>query len=141
MIKVLTAFSLALFTVIAGAQSYPARPVTLISPFPPGGSTDTTARIIAEAMRGPLGQTVVVETVAGASHGLDDDRLCERPTHRLGNHARRGIGRAARRKRRDQRHRPCRIGLRSRHDGEKRKRECREYPYHLLLRMNLSVYK
>jgi len=67
MIKVLTAFSLALFTVIAGAQSYPTRPVTLISPFPPGGSTDTTARIIAEAMRGPLGQTVVVETVAGAS--------------------------------------------------------------------------
>ncbi|HVJ09994.1 MAG TPA: tripartite tricarboxylate transporter substrate binding protein [Burkholderiales bacterium] len=41
--------------------------MTLISPFPPGGSTDTTARIIADAMRAPLGQTVVVETVAGAS--------------------------------------------------------------------------
>jgi tripartite-type tricarboxylate transporter receptor subunit TctC len=67
MIKLLAGLSLAVFSLIAGAQSFPTRPVTLISPFPPGGSTDTTARIIAEAMRAPLGQTVVVETVAGAS--------------------------------------------------------------------------
>ena len=67
MIKLLAGLSLALFNLMAGAQSFPTRPVTLISPFPPGGSTDTTARIIAEAMRAPLGQTVVVETVAGAS--------------------------------------------------------------------------
>jgi tripartite-type tricarboxylate transporter receptor subunit TctC len=67
MIKLLAGLSLALFGLTAGAQSFPTRPVTLISPFPPGGSTDTTARIIAEAMRAPLGQTVVVETVAGAS--------------------------------------------------------------------------
>jgi tripartite-type tricarboxylate transporter receptor subunit TctC len=45
---------------------FPARPVTLISPFPPGGSTDTAARIIAEHMRPALGQPVVVETVGGA---------------------------------------------------------------------------
>jgi len=75
MIKVLTAFLLALFTVIAGAQSYPTRPITLISPFPPGGSTDTTARIIAEAMRGPLGQTVVIETVAGAGGTIGVGRV------------------------------------------------------------------
>jgi len=67
MIKLLAGLSLALFSLIAGAQAFPTRPVTLISPFPPGGSTDTTARIIADAMRAPLGQTVVVETVAGAS--------------------------------------------------------------------------
>ncbi len=67
MIKLLAGLSLALFGLMAQAQSFPTRPVTLISPFPPGGSTDTTARIIAEAMRAPLGQTVVVETGAGAS--------------------------------------------------------------------------
>jgi tripartite-type tricarboxylate transporter receptor subunit TctC len=71
MIKLVAGLSLALFSLIAGAQaaaqSFPTRPITLIAPFPPGGSTDTTARIIADAMRAPLGQTVVVETVAGAS--------------------------------------------------------------------------
>ena len=50
----------------AQAQTFPARPVTLIVPFPPGGSTDTAARIIGERMRGPLGQTVVIENVGGA---------------------------------------------------------------------------
>ena len=48
------------------AQTFPTRPVTLIVPFPPGGSTDTAARIIGERMRGPLGQTVVIENVGGA---------------------------------------------------------------------------
>jgi hypothetical protein len=50
----------------AQAQTFPTRPVTLIVPFPPGGSTDTAARIIGERMRGPLGQTVVIENVGGA---------------------------------------------------------------------------
>ena len=59
----------------AAAQSFPTRPITLISPFPPGGSTDTTARIIAEAMRGPLGQSVVIETVAGAGGTIGVGRV------------------------------------------------------------------
>jgi tripartite-type tricarboxylate transporter receptor subunit TctC len=50
----------------AQAQGFPTRPITLVVPFPPGGSTDTTARIIAERMRAPLGQTVVVENAGGA---------------------------------------------------------------------------
>jgi tripartite-type tricarboxylate transporter receptor subunit TctC len=50
----------------AQAQTFPTRPVTLIVPFPPGGSTDTAARIIGERMRAPLGQTVVIENVGGA---------------------------------------------------------------------------
>src|SRR3989442_7923468 len=50
----------------AQAQTYPSRPITLVVPFPPGGSTDTAARIIAERMRAPLGQSVVVENVGGA---------------------------------------------------------------------------
>jgi len=58
--------ALALLAGHAAAQGFPTKPVTLISPFPPGGSTDTTARIIAERMRAPLGQSVVVENVGGA---------------------------------------------------------------------------
>jgi tripartite-type tricarboxylate transporter receptor subunit TctC len=59
----------------AGAQSYPTRPVTLIVPFPPGGSTDTAARILGEAMRGPLGQPVVIENVGGAGGSIGVARV------------------------------------------------------------------
>ncbi len=69
-------FILALLFVSAGAAAqFPNRPVTLISPFPPGGSTDTTARIIAEAMRASLGQPVVIETVAGAGGTIGVGRV------------------------------------------------------------------
>jgi tripartite-type tricarboxylate transporter receptor subunit TctC len=67
MIKLVAAAALAVFAGIASAQSFPSRPITLIVPFPPGGSTDTTARIMAEAMRPALGQPVVIENVGGAS--------------------------------------------------------------------------
>src|SRR3954469_7434185 len=62
----LIAIVAAIVATAAGAQGFPTKPVTLICPFPPGGSTDTAARLIAERMRAPLGQTVVVETVGGA---------------------------------------------------------------------------
>ena len=50
----------------ATAQAYPARPITLIVPFPPGGSTDVGARIIADHMSRTLGQQIVVQNVSGA---------------------------------------------------------------------------
>jgi len=59
----------------AAAQGFPNRPVTLISPFPPGGSTDTTARVIAERMRAPLGQSGVVENVGGAGGTIGVGRV------------------------------------------------------------------
>ena len=50
----------------AGAQSYPARPVTLVVPFPPGGGNDALARTVAERMSKSLGQQVVVDNRGGA---------------------------------------------------------------------------
>ena len=50
----------------AAAQAYPTRPITLIVPFPPGGSTDVAARIVADHMSRTLGQQIVVQNVSGA---------------------------------------------------------------------------
>ena len=61
--------------VIARAQSYPSRPITLVVPFPPGGSTDTAARIMAERMRAPLGQSVVIENIGGAGGSIGVGRV------------------------------------------------------------------
>jgi tripartite-type tricarboxylate transporter receptor subunit TctC len=61
--------------VIARAQSYPSRPITLVVPFPPGGSTDTAARIMAERMRVPLGQSVVIENIGGAGGSIGVGRV------------------------------------------------------------------
>jgi tripartite-type tricarboxylate transporter receptor subunit TctC len=62
-------------TALAQAQSFPSRPITLISPFPPGGSTDVVARVMAERMRPLLGQSVVVENVGGAGGSIGVGRV------------------------------------------------------------------
>lgn len=59
----------------AYAQAYPSRPVTVIVPFAAGGPTDTIARIMAERMGRSLGQTVVVENVAGAGGTIAAQRV------------------------------------------------------------------
>jgi tripartite-type tricarboxylate transporter receptor subunit TctC len=60
---------------LAGAQSYPERPMTMVVPFAPGGPTDTIGRIIAERMRAPLGQPVVIENVTGAGGSIGVGRV------------------------------------------------------------------
>jgi tripartite-type tricarboxylate transporter receptor subunit TctC len=54
----------------ASAQNYPTRPITMIVPFPAGGATDVIARIMAERMRGLLGQPIIIENVGGADGSI-----------------------------------------------------------------------
>ena len=54
----------------AAQDAYPSRPITLIVPFPPGGSTDVIARVVAQALHGVIGQPVVVDNRAGAGGSL-----------------------------------------------------------------------
>ena len=51
---------------VARAQAYPARPITLVVPFPPGGATDVAARIVADHMSRTLGQQLTVQNISGA---------------------------------------------------------------------------
>jgi tripartite-type tricarboxylate transporter receptor subunit TctC len=56
---------------LAHAQAnYPAKPITMVVPFPPGGVADTVARPVAEAMSRDLGQPVVIENRGGAGGGI-----------------------------------------------------------------------
>ena len=73
--KLVAAIVLSLLAGSLQAQTWPLRPITLLVPFPPGGSTDTAARIIGERMRGPLGQTVVIENAGGAGGSIAVGRL------------------------------------------------------------------
>src|SRR3984957_1527113 len=64
---------------LAAAQGYPNRPMTMIVPFPAGGATDTVARYLAERMRGILGQSVIIENVAGAAGTIGVGRAVRSP--------------------------------------------------------------
>lgn len=66
-------------TGMAAAQTYPARPITMIVPFPAGGATDTLARFLGERMRPILGQPVIIENVAGAAGSLGVGRAVRSP--------------------------------------------------------------
>jgi tripartite-type tricarboxylate transporter receptor subunit TctC len=66
MFKAAIALVAATFITAASAQTYPARTINMIVPFAAGGPTDIIARIMADHMTRSLGQTIVVENVAGA---------------------------------------------------------------------------
>lgn len=75
MTRPIIAVAFAALSGMAAAQNFPTRPVTLIVPFPPGGSTDTAARIVGDKMRQPLGQTVVIENAGGAGGSIAVGRI------------------------------------------------------------------
>ncbi len=61
--------------IAARAQTFPSRAVTLVVGFPPGGTADLTARILAERMKVSLGQSVVVENVPGSGGSIGAGRV------------------------------------------------------------------
>ena len=76
MIRILLAFAASLFAALASAQQpFPSRGVTLVSPFPPGGSTDAVARVMAQRMSQSLGHPVVVENTGGAGGSIGAGRV------------------------------------------------------------------
>jgi tripartite-type tricarboxylate transporter receptor subunit TctC len=70
---------LAFCTTIACAQNYPTRPVRLVVGFPAGGPSDIPARLIAERIRVPLGQPVVVENKTGAAGMIAANDVLSQP--------------------------------------------------------------
>ena len=76
---VLLSFAVALTVlngvVQAAAQAYPSRPITIIVPFPAGGSTGALARILIEPMQTALGQSIIIENIGGAGGSIGVGRV------------------------------------------------------------------
>ena len=68
---------LGLGTAVAQAQTWPTKPVSLVVPFPAGGTTDVLARALAERLTPVLGQTVIVESKPGAGATLGADYVAK----------------------------------------------------------------
>jgi tripartite-type tricarboxylate transporter receptor subunit TctC len=61
------------------AQSYPTKPVRLIVPYPPGGGTDTLARVLSQKLSEALGQQVVIDNRPGAGANIGVELAAKAP--------------------------------------------------------------
>ncbi len=73
----LVAGALTLLPPLSGAQSYPAKPVRIVIPFAPGGSSDANARIISERLAERLGQPVIIDSKPGANTIIGTDHVAK----------------------------------------------------------------
>ncbi|MBM3341495.1 MAG: tripartite tricarboxylate transporter substrate binding protein [Betaproteobacteria bacterium] len=67
------------FAPLVAAQQFPTRSIRIVVPFPPGGTTDVVARLVAQRMSESMGQSVVVENRAGAGGALGADVVAKAP--------------------------------------------------------------
>ena len=65
--RAVTGVVLVFFSCAAAAQNFPAKPVRIVVPFPPGGGVDIVARVIGPKLAAQYGQQVIVENRAGAA--------------------------------------------------------------------------
>lgn len=77
--KVMLVVAAALVPPQAGAQDYPTRPLRVVVPFPPGGTADTLARLIAPPMSKALGQNLVIENRPGANTVIATEVVARAP--------------------------------------------------------------
>jgi tripartite-type tricarboxylate transporter receptor subunit TctC len=75
----LLAVPLIAFPIAATAQGFPAKPVRLVVPFPPGGSLDNVGRLLAQKLTEAWGQQVVVENRPGAGGNVGADAVAKSP--------------------------------------------------------------
>jgi len=75
--RVLAGFALALASLAAAAQPYPARPVRIVVGFAPGGAADTVARAMSDAMGKALGQSVMIDNRPGAGSSLAAEHVAK----------------------------------------------------------------
>ena len=66
-------------TTLAGAQAWPAKPVRIVAVFPPGGSVDQVARVLAQQLSQQLAQTFVVDNKGGASGSIGTAEVARAP--------------------------------------------------------------
>jgi tripartite-type tricarboxylate transporter receptor subunit TctC len=76
---VLAVLAASLAATAAQAQTWPSKPVRFVVPFPPAGATDILARIMAEKLSGPFGQSVVVENRPGAAGNVGTEFVAKSP--------------------------------------------------------------
>jgi len=79
MLRILVASVALIIAGLVSAQSYPARQVRIVVPFPPGGTSDILARTIGARLSAPLGQAVVVENRPGAGGNIAADHVAKSP--------------------------------------------------------------
>jgi tripartite-type tricarboxylate transporter receptor subunit TctC len=77
--RLIVASLLACFTALAGAQTYPTKPVKIVVPFPPGGSTDNVGRLLAAELTKTFGQPVIIENKGGANGNIGSDMVAKSP--------------------------------------------------------------
>jgi tripartite-type tricarboxylate transporter receptor subunit TctC len=75
--RFLLALAAAALPLLAAAQSYPARQIHIVVPFPPGGPTDVLGRVLGQSLGETFGQTVVVDNKVGAAGNIGVDQVAK----------------------------------------------------------------